>query len=92
MITNESNGNNIKYHHTMATQSPLSLEGKKLNWAGIHNLALLLFLTNLLRLIVVNGKNALDQSYLSLWQLMNIAPDTSTKIIKPEIDIPKIED
>ena len=43
-------------------------------------------------LTIVTGKNTLDQSYLSLWQLMNITPDSSAKIIKPEINIQKIED
>lgn len=41
---------------------------------------------------IVTGRNLLDQSYLTLWQLMNIEPDTSNKVIKPEIDIKKIED
>jgi outer membrane protein len=41
---------------------------------------------------IVTGKNTLDQSYLTLWQLMNIEPDTANKIIKPEIDIKRVED
>ncbi|MEI6507676.1 MAG: TolC family protein [Bacteroidota bacterium] len=42
-------------------------------------------------LVIVTGKNALEQSYLTLWQLMNLEPDTSVRIIKPEININKIE-
>lgn len=56
MVSNPDHPPPHSYQHTNAAPSPLSLEGKKLNWSGIHNLALLLFLTNLLRLIVVNGK------------------------------------
>jgi len=40
---------------------------------------------------IVTGKNQLSQSYLTLWQLMNIEPDTNNKVIKPDIDISKIE-
>jgi outer membrane protein len=42
-------------------------------------------------LTIVTSKNLLDQSYLSLWQLMNIEPDTTAKIVKPEIEVQKIE-
>ena len=43
-------------------------------------------------LLIVTGKNQLDQSYLSLWQYMNIEPDTNNKVVKPELDMIKIAD
>ena len=33
---------------------------------------------------LVQAQTLLDQAYLSLWQLMNIAPDTANKIVKPD--------
>jgi outer membrane protein len=41
---------------------------------------------------VVTSQNQLDQSYLSLWQLMNIEPDTSLKIERPAIAAQDIAD
>lgn len=33
---------------------------------------------------VIAGQANLDQSYLTLWQLLNIAPDTNNKVVKPD--------
>lgn len=41
---------------------------------------------------IITSQNQLDQSYLTLWQLMNIVPDTANKVIKPEFDIAQIAD
>ncbi|MFI5220741.1 MAG: TolC family protein [Bacteroidia bacterium] len=43
-------------------------------------------------LLTVSGKNQLDQSYLTLWQLLNMDPDTANRVVVPEIDIKKIQD
>ncbi len=40
---------------------------------------------------IVTSQNTLDQSYLSLWQFLNIEIDTANKIIKPELDINQIK-
>lgn len=36
---------------------------------------------------VVNAQTQLDQSYLNLWQLMNIAPDAQNKVVRPDSNI-----
>lgn len=38
------------------------------------------------------SENQLEQAYLNLWQSMNILPDTTNRVKKPEIDITKILD
>jgi len=41
-------------------------------------------------LVIINNQNLVEQSYLTLWQTLNIEPDSSNKIIKPELSAEKI--
>ncbi len=41
-------------------------------------------------LVIINNQNLVEQSYLTLWQTLNIDPDSSNKIIKPELSAEKI--
>ena len=77
-----------------ATRAQLVRQQKMYDLGGVNKTRLLQLKAQLANeeLLVVNADNQLAQSYLSLWQSMNIAPDSSQQIVRPEIDASKITD
>jgi outer membrane protein len=77
-----------------ATRAQLVRQQKMYDLGGVNKTRLLQLKAQLANeeLLVVNADNQLAQSYLSLWQSMNIAPDSAQQIVRPELDASKITD
>jgi len=77
-----------------ATRAQLVRQQKMYDLGGVNKSRLLQLKAQLANeeLLVVNADNQLAQSYLSLWQSMNIAPDSAQQIVRPELDASKITD
>jgi outer membrane protein len=77
-----------------ATRAQLVRQQKMYDLGGVNKTRLLQLKAQLANeeLLVVNADNQLAQSYLSLWQSMNVAPDSAQQIVRPELDASKITD
>lgn len=78
---------------TEATKSQLTRQEKMYELGGVNKTRVLQLRAQLANeeLQTVTAEAQLIQSYLTLWQSMNIIPDTMNKVKKPEIDVTNIE-
>ncbi|MFN4972319.1 MAG: TolC family protein [Bacteroidota bacterium] len=76
-----------------ATRSQLARQQKMYELGGVNKSRLLQLKAQLANeeMQYITAENALQQSYLTLWQTMNVVPDTLNKVRKPEFDAGKIE-
>ncbi|MFA6260657.1 MAG: TolC family protein [Bacteroidia bacterium] len=79
---------------TQATQLQVNKQEKMYELGGSSRTKLLQLRAQLSNeeLQAVLAENQLDQAYLTLWQSMNILPDTVNKVKKPEVDMTKMQD
>jgi outer membrane protein len=78
---------------TEATKSQLIRQEKMYELGGINKTRVLQLRAQLANeeLQTVTAEAQLTQSYLTLWQSINIIPDTMNKVKKPEFDVTTIE-
>jgi outer membrane protein len=76
-----------------ATRAQLERQQKMYELGGVNKARLLQLKAQLANeeLQLITADNALQQSYLTLWQSMNIAPDTLNKVRKPEYNAGSVE-
>lgn len=74
---------------TLATREQLKRQQKMYDLGSVNKVKLLQVKAQLTNeeSLMVTAQVQLDQAYLSLWQLINISPDTSNKVTPPSLSI-----